>query len=217
MKQTLLPDSCLKTGGRRFLLQLLLLLAVITAVQARPLRDITGKVTDEKGDPVPGVTILVKGTTVGTTTNTEGVFSLATPAETGTLVVSFVGYLTQEVPLANATNLNIKLVVDARALDEVVVVGYGEQKKAHLTGSVAQVSMAEIEDLPVGNLATALSGRLAGVAVSGGSTRPGQAASIMIRNPILYSKDGGTLSPLYVIDGVIREESDFNIIDVSEV
>jgi hypothetical protein len=71
MKPTFLPVTCLKTGGRRFLLQLLLVLAVLTAVQARPVQDIAGKVTDEEGEPVPGVTILVKGTTVGTTTNTR--------------------------------------------------------------------------------------------------------------------------------------------------
>ncbi|GEO04424.1 SusC/RagA family TonB-linked outer membrane protein [Adhaeribacter aerolatus] len=194
-----------------------LLLTVATVMHAKPVRDITGRVTDEKGEGLPGVTILVKGTTVGTTTNAEGNFTIVPPDDAQTLIVSFVGFMSKEVAIGNASSLTIKLTADARALEEVVVVGYGEQKKAHLTGSVAQVNVADIEDLPVGSLATALSGRMAGVAVSGGTTRPGQAASIVVRNPLLYSKDGGTLDPLYVIDGVIRSLEDFNLLDASEV
>jgi TonB-linked SusC/RagA family outer membrane protein len=186
-------------------------------LQAGQEQNITGKVADENGVPLPGVTVLLKGTNVGTTTDSEGNFSFATSQGNGNLIFSYIGFTGQEVPINNRAIINVTMMPSDSKLKEVVVVGYGEIKKAHLTGSVATVTAEEIADLPVGSLATALSGRLAGVAVSGGTTRPGAAASIMIRNPILYSKDGGSLDPLYVIDGVIRTPDDFNMLDVSEV
>eukprot|EP01136_Pigoraptor_vietnamica_P034198 Opistho-1_new@9060 len=106
---------------------------------------------------------------------------------------------------------------DVSALDEVVFVGYGQQKKINLTGAVATIDMKAIEDLAVGSLSAALVSQQPGVGVSGGTSRPGDNASITIRNPILLSKDGGSLRPLYVIDNIVRSEDDFNVLDVSEV
>jgi len=102
-------------------------------------------------------------------------------------------------------------------LSEVVVVGYGTQKKIHTTGSVATLNTKAIEDLPVASLSEAIKGQIVGVSVSGGYARPGEPATITIRNPIYFSKDGGSKEPLYVIDDIIRTKTDFDLIDVSEI
>jgi TonB-dependent SusC/RagA subfamily outer membrane receptor len=104
-----------------------------------------------------------------------------------------------------------------KALEDVVVIGYGEQKRSHLTGAVATVKLSQIDELPVGDITSALAGKLPGVSVSGGTARPGTAASIVIRNPTKASKDGGSNSPLYVIDDVVRTEADFQLLDASEI
>ena len=102
--------------------------------------DISGKVTDDKGDPLPGVSIVIKGLSQGTTTNTEGKFSLPVPGSNSVLIFSFVGYISREVPVGNKTYLEVSMQVDTKALDEVVVVGYGEMKRADLTTAQTSVS-----------------------------------------------------------------------------
>ena len=129
--------------------QALLLLLLMTLLGVLPARaqqaTLTGKVTGETQDALPGVTVLVKGTTNGTTTDVEGNFSLPAPAGgTGTLVVSYVGYVTQEVAINNRSTVNIRLAVDAKALQEVVVVGYGTKTKESIIGSVATVSSKDL-------------------------------------------------------------------------
>ena len=121
------------------------------------------------------------------------------------------------MPANGQTSLDILLDDDVASINEVVVVGYGTQKKISLTGAVATVDMKTIQDLPVGSLSAALVSQMPGVGVSGGTSRPGDNAQITVRNPIILSKDGGTLRPLYVIDNVVRTEEDFNLLDVSEV
>ncbi|MFC7667687.1 SusC/RagA family TonB-linked outer membrane protein [Hymenobacter humi] len=133
------------------------------------------------------------------------------------MIFSFVGFKTQEVAVNGRSTVEVSLQEDNAALEEVVVVGYGTQNKATLTGAVGVVDMKQIQDLPVGSLSTALQGQLPGVSVSGGTGRPGEAGQITVRNPIILSKDGGTLRPLYVIDNVVRTEDDFNVLDQSEV
>ena len=167
--------------------------------------NVTGTVKDSKGEPLPGVSVKIKGTTTGTTTDVNGVFRLNLPTGNETLVFSFLGFRTLEVAAKGQATLNVTLAEDAKALEEVVVVGYGTQKKAHLTGSVVDIKASELEDLPVTNVATALSGRLLGVGVSGGISRPGNPASLTVRNPnTIFSKDGGSPQPLFVIDDVIQ-------------
>ncbi len=160
-----------------------------------------GKIVDEAGQPVIGATIIVKGTTNGTTSGIDGAFAIAVPAG-AELQVSYIGYITENV--ADLAKTEIVLKEDKQQIEEVVVVGYGTQKKAHLTGSVATVPMDDIQDLASGDLASTLSGLINGVSVSGGDTRPGEAAKIYIRNADDVSVMGGQAqAPLYVIDGYI--------------
>ena len=179
--------------------------------------NVTGNVKDAAGEPLPGAKVIIKGTKVGTVTNGEGNFKISLPTGNETLIISSVGYKAREVQVNGQTTLNISLDDDVASISEVVVVGYGTQKKVSLTGAVAAVDMKAIQELPVGSLSAALQGQMPGVSVSGGTSRPGDNAQITVRNPIILSKDGGTLRPLYVIDNVVRTEEDFNLLDVSEV
>jgi TonB-dependent starch-binding outer membrane protein SusC len=157
---------------------------------------VSGVLTDESDNPLPGVNVLVKGSTVGTTSDAQGKYSLSVPDENAILVVSFIGYITQEIPVGNQTTINVKLVPDVTQLGEVVVVGYGTQKKTSVTGAISSVSSEEIAIQPVTNIAQALQGRVAGVTVINNGA-PGAA-------PIVRVRGVGTVNnanPLYVIDG----------------
>ncbi|MEA5426727.1 SusC/RagA family TonB-linked outer membrane protein [Arcicella lustrica] len=178
---------------------------------------VKGVVKDASGEAVAGVSVRVKGGKLGTVTDAKGAFSLDLPKGNETLVFTSVGLKTQEVAVNGRSEINLTMEDDVSALDEVVFVGYGQQKKINLTGAVATIDMKSIEDLAVGSLSAALVSQQPGVGVSGGTSRPGDNASITIRNPILLSKDGGSLRPLYVIDNIVRSEDDFNVLDVSEV
>ncbi|WDF69068.1 SusC/RagA family TonB-linked outer membrane protein [Sphingobacterium oryzagri] len=168
--------------------------------------NITGKILDAGGKPVIGATVVIKGTNTSTQTDEAGVFRLNAPPGSEILVISYVGFKTQEVAINGRTAVDVKLET-TDAIDEVVVVGYGTQKKEHLTGAIQTIKSEEIQDIPVTNVGAALRGRLVGVGVSGGINRPGQPATINIRNAYTVSKDGGTTQPLYVIDGVIQVTS----------
>ncbi len=160
-----------------------------------------GTVVDELGQPVIGATVIVKGTTIGTTTGVDGDFVLPVP-DKALVQISFIGYVTEEI--SDLAKTQIVLKEDRQNIEEVVVVGYGTQKKATLTGSVATVPMDDIADLSSGNLASTLSGLINGVSVSGGESRPGEAASIYIRGANDLGAVGVTAQqPLYVIDGYI--------------
>ncbi|MGI4869897.1 MAG: SusC/RagA family TonB-linked outer membrane protein [Janthinobacterium lividum] len=182
-----------------------------------PLEGFTGTVRDAKGNPLPGVTVLIKGTKSGTATGTDGTFHFNLPTGNETLIFSYIGYKAKEVAVNGRASFEVTLEEDNAALDEVVVVAYGTQTKAHLTGAVASVDMKAIENLPLGTLSATLQGQLPGVSVVGGTSRPSEPATITIRNPSLLSKDGGTTQPLYVIDNIVRTQDDFNLIDQSEV
>jgi TonB-linked SusC/RagA family outer membrane protein len=177
-----------------------------------------GRVVDSKGNALPGVTVLIKGTKTGTSTDANGVFNFNLPTGKEVLIFSFVGYKTQEIAVNGRSTVDVSLEEDAAALDDVVVVGYGTQTRATLTGAVATVDMKQIQDLPVGSLSATLQGQIPGVGVSGGTSRPGQPAQITVRNPNSLAKDGPQgVGPLYVIDNVVRSVEDFNILDQSEV
>jgi len=166
-------------------------------------KSITGKVTDETGADLPGVSVLLKGTQRGTSTGIEGDFKLDIPDDqvsTATLVFSFVGYKSKEVAVGNQTNLTVNLAPDDNALAEVVVVGYGTVKKSDLTGAVGTVKAEVLQERPASSLNQGLSGRITGVNVSSNSGRPGGRANIRIRGASSISVSN---NPLYVIDGVI--------------
>lgn len=177
------------------------LLARNTQTQQREVTaDITvsGKVVDEKGAGLPGVSVVVKGTTQGTNTDGTGSFKISAPNTNATLVFSFVGYARKEVIIGNQTSLNVTLTPDDQTLNEVVVVGYGSQLKKEITGAVQTVSAAEIKDLPVSQIGQKLQGRLAGVQINQATGKPGQGISIRIRGQVSVSAGS---DPLYVIDG----------------
>ncbi|GAB2796896.1 TonB-linked SusC/RagA family outer membrane protein [Hymenobacter luteus] len=160
---------------------------------------VSGRVTQSNGEPLPGVTIIVKGTTLGTTTDADGRFSLNAP-ENSTLVVSYVGFTRREVPVTGAsTSLSITLAEDTRALSEVVVVGYGTQERGSVTGAVSSVSAREIATQPVADATQALQGRAAGVTITSNGGAPGGAAGTSIRIRGLTS--AGNNNPLFVVDG----------------
>lgn len=169
--------------------------------------DITvkGTVTDGKGERLPGVSIIIKGTTRGTTTNVNGEYSLAVPDDKAILVFSFVSYVAQEIMIENKTVINITLLSDIKALDEVIVVGYGTQKKSDLTGSVGTIKSDAIQERRSASLNQAIGGRVTGVNVSSNSGRPGGRSNIRIRGNTSVSVAN---NPLYVIDGVILNATD---------
>ncbi|MBO9637966.1 MAG: TonB-dependent receptor, partial [Siphonobacter aquaeclarae] len=162
---------------------------------------IRGKVTDAtNGTPIPGTSIVVKGTNRGTTTDVNGDFQLEVPGAESILIVSSVGYTKQEVAVGSQTTLAIQLRSDIQALDEVVVVGYGTVKKSDLTGSVVNIKGEQLMDKPVPNVSQALQGKIAGVEVSVNSNAPGAAAKVRVRG---LGSINSNIDPLYVVDGVI--------------
>lgn len=201
---------------QRFSLVLVMLLAS-TMLFAQQ-RTVTGVISNEETkEPIPGVTVSVKGTDRVTTTNEQGRFSILVSGNESVLKISSVGYVYKELTVGAANSLTIPMAKDVKQMEDVVVIGYGTQRRSHLTGAVSTVDMSRIQDLPVGNLSEALKGQIAGVSVSGGYSRPGEPATISIRNPYYMSKDGGSKTPLYVIDDIIRTPDDFNMLDASEV
>ncbi|WP_233507754.1 SusC/RagA family TonB-linked outer membrane protein [Adhaeribacter pallidiroseus] len=159
---------------------------------------ITGKVSGNNGEGLPGVTVLLKGTSTGTATDANGSYALTVPNATGTLVISFIGYITQEVAINNRSTINVTLAPDTKALEEVVVVGYGSQLKKEVTGAVQTVTAKEIKDIPVSQVTQKLQGRVAGVQITQATGKPGQGISVRIRGQLSVS--GGS-DPLYVVDG----------------
>ena len=175
--------------------------SILSLSQQQPQKkDISGIVRDSKGLPLPGVSVVVKGTTTGTITNTNGKFSLMVPTDAQTLVFSFVGMKTQEIIFGNKGTINVTLEEAIVDINEMVVVGYGVQRKATLTGSIVNTDNKEIAMAPVTNVANALTGLLPGVVVKNISGTPGDddATTILIRG----QNTTGDNSPLIVVDGV---------------
>jgi TonB-dependent starch-binding outer membrane protein SusC len=162
-------------------------------------QSITGRVTSlDANEPFPGVLVVAKGFSTGTTTDADGLFRLTLPPDTRFLQISAVGYLSKEVAVGNDTNFNIVLEADTRALNEVVVVGYGTQVRKDLTGAVGSIKAREIEAFPLTSLDRALQGRTAGVQVMSNTGQPGGGVTIRIRGVGTVNNN----DPLYVIDGV---------------
>ncbi|HYG18627.1 MAG TPA: TonB-dependent receptor [Ohtaekwangia sp.] len=167
---------------------------------------VTGKVTSsEDGAPLPGVTVLLKGSSSGTTTDAEGVYRLSVPDLNGTLVFSFIGYAPQEVLIGSRTSIDVSLLTDITELSEIVVVGYGTVKKTDLTGSVVSVEPEQITRRGPVSALEGVQGQVAGVDISNPSGRAGAGFKIQIRGQ--QSLKGG--NPLYVVDGVITDNIDF--------
>jgi TonB-linked SusC/RagA family outer membrane protein len=184
--------------------------------QAMAQRTVTGTVTDVRdGSTLPGVNIAVAGTTVGTTTDIDGKFSLLVPEEARQLTISMVGYSTQVLPIAGTTFFNVVLSEATKAIDEVVIVGYGTQKRSTLTGSVAKLDAKVLETGIRSNPAQALAGTIAGLRVATTTGRPGSLPTIVLRGGTNFD---GTGSPLIIMDGQIRGSmSDINPEEIASI
>ena len=210
IEQTL--DQCLKNQPLTY--QIFQKTIVIKArpetanAQTVALQTVHGTVTDEKGQVLPGVTVKVKNTSIGAVTDANGKYSLKDVDGSGTLVFSSIGYNTQEIPISNRELIDVKLIESSKALESVVVVGYGTQKRVDLTGAVGSVSDKQLQERPAINLEQELAGKIAGVNVSTNSGAPGGATKIRIRG---YSSINTTTDPLYVVDGVVWTEGGASI------
>ncbi len=210
MKDTTQRASLL---GRLWLLTLTLLLTAAFGAFAQDVT-VTGKVNDEAGAGIPGVNIVVKNSTRGTTTDADGNFSINSPSAKATLTMSSIGFTTQDIELNGRTNLTVQLAADTKSLSEVVVVGYGTQKKETVTGSVVSVKGDELVKSPALNLANTLAGRLPGVTVVNRSGEPGaDGATIRIRG----SNTLGNNNALIVIDGIPNREGGLDRINPADI
>ncbi len=177
-------------------------------------KNITGQVNDPDGQPLPGVTIMVKGTSTGTVTDVDGRFSFNIPSNTETLQFSFVGMKTLEVAVDNKTTFNITMEEEAIGVDEVVVVGYGTQKKVNLTGAVDQVSSDVLESRPVSNITQALQGVVPNLNITIADGKPIRSASYNVRGTTSVGQGG---SALVLIDGVEGDPSLLNPNDIESI
>lgn len=177
-----------------------------------PDRIITGKVIDTDGVALPGANVILRGTSTGTTTDVEGKYSLTVPDEGGVLVFSYIGYAPLEVPIGNQSVVDVTLSLDIQSLSEIVVVGYGVQKKSDVTGAVSSVKGGDLVQLPSQRVDQALQGRAAGVMVLSPSGQPGGATTIRIRGS---NSINGSNDPLVVIDGL--QGGDINSINPNDV
>jgi len=203
----------------KLILLTVLILSFNTDVLARPSADyqtgdqaeieIRGIVTDNQKNPIAGASVGVKNLTGGTVTDSLGNFKITVPNGNESLVVSYVGYATLEIAIGNQKFLTIILGSGKSQLDEVVVVGYGTQKKSSITGAVSSITMSRVTDIPVTNMSNALAGRAAGVTVVNTSGLAGASSTIRVR--------GSFGEPVYVIDGIIKDKAAFDALDPNEI
>ncbi|MFA5419407.1 MAG: TonB-dependent receptor, partial [Bacteroidales bacterium] len=175
---------------------------------------VKGKVTDSSGAPLPGVTVVVKGTTTGTITDADGTFSLTQVPGDGTLVFSFVGMRSQDIPVSGRSEINLKMEEETIGLEEVVAIGYGVQKKTSVTGAISSVSGEDISHVPVASIQSALQGKATGVTVVNNGS-PGTAPIVRIRGngSISYAAD-----PLYIVDGISASDiTNFDSNDIESI
>lgn len=188
---------------------LFLFFLLMAAVGSAQKIQVTGKVTDDKGESLPSASVVIQGTTNGTITDINGSFTLSDVPATAKLVVSFVGFDAQIIDVDNRKTIDVMLV-EGKALDEVVVIGYGEAKKSDLTGSVGQIKTKTVEESGYSNFQQAIAGRVAGVVVSEVSGQPGSGLTIEIRGA---SSLNFSTQPLYVIDGIPLEDPSVNALN----
>ena len=187
-----------------------------TELSSQQTHSVSGKVTDSSGSPLPGVTVLVKGTTIGTVTNTDGSFSLAIPEKAETLQFSFIGMRTHEIQIAGRTTFTMVMEEETIGVDEVVVVGYGSQKKSDITGTVASVGKERLEMVPNITVAQAIQGAVPGLMIQNTSAGAEPDLSIMVRGRNSIAANN---SPLIVVDGIPYggKLSDINPNDVESI
>jgi TonB-linked SusC/RagA family outer membrane protein len=189
------PRCFVRVTKQLFSLVLFLCLSCVVFAQAR----VSGKVTGPDSKPLIGATVTVKGTSVSTTTTADGLFSINVPGSQKVLVVTYVGYETTEVNITGDNNIEVAMKESVGALSEVVVIGYGTQRRRDVTGAISSVSASQIEKVPVTTLTQALQGRAAGVQIINNDASPGGNISVLVRG--VGSLGIGGNNPLYVVDG----------------
>lgn len=167
---------------------------------------VTGKVVDNSGAALPGASILKKGTNIGVQTDLDGKFSLTNVNENATLIISFIGFIKQELAVKGRTVIKVVLVPESTQLNEIVVVGYETVRKKEVTGAVSRISGAEVKNSPAASVESAFQGKLAGVQVQQNSGQPGSAIQVRVRG---FSSIGAGSDPLYIIDGVPSKSGSF--------
>lgn len=192
----------------RVLTILCTLFVVLSPGAAWAQNSVKGTVVDEEGAPVIGATVVVVGTQNATSTDFNGMFTLSNVAKDAVLQISFIGMQTVTVPVAGASNLTVELKPDAEMIEDIVVVGYGVQKKASVTASISQISGKELAKAPMGGVTNMLAGRVSGVTAVQSSGQPGaDASSIMVRGQ----------AALYIVDGVPRDINQINPEDIESI
>ncbi|MGN6531203.1 MAG: SusC/RagA family TonB-linked outer membrane protein, partial [Ginsengibacter sp.] len=175
-------------------------------------KTISGKVSDENGAPILAASVIVKGTSLGTSTGANGEFTLVVPETATILTISSTGFVTKDVPIAG-NNISISLLKTTSHLDEVVVVGYGSQKKSNVTGAISSVKATDLENIPNGRIEQSLQGRVSGVTIMQNSGQPGSASTIQIRGVTTFNNN----NPLWVVDGVVVDAGGIGYINQSDI
>jgi len=201
---------CASSLQRLFFLALLSIIAIGAYAQGKT---VSGTVLDKSGESVIGASVVVKGTTNGTITDFDGKFTLSNVPNNASLEISFVGYKTQVIPVQGKNTFNVTMVEDTEVLDEVVVVGYGVQKKSDVTGAMARVTSKVIEDRPVQNALQAMQGKVTGVDITS-NNRPGELGEVRIRGNRSITANN---DPLYVIDGIPMTAGSISDINPSDI
>jgi len=179
-------------------LALLLMGVMLFAVQALAQRTVTGTVTDDKGVPLPKVSVQVKGTSIGTVTKDDGTYSITVPANGKILIFSSVDMATQETAIGSGTNVSVSLLSVNKSMDEVFIVAYGTQKRESITGSISKIGEAQLADRLTTNISQALAGAAPGISATSGNGQPGSSAALRIRG---FGSINASSAPLYVVDG----------------
>nr|WP_315157462.1 TonB-dependent receptor [uncultured Flavobacterium sp.] len=175
---------------------------------------VNGKVIDETGMPIPGATIVLKGTSSSVGTDFDGRFQINAP-KNGVLLISFIGYKTVETAINGQSSVQVKMYAASQDLNEVVVVGYGTQKKSVTTGAISSVRARDLEKIPNGRIEQALQGRVSGVTIAASSGQPGSASTIRIRGITTFGEGGN--DPLWVVDGVVVDAGGIGYLNQSDI
>ena len=173
---------------------------------------ITGTVIDEQGLPLPGANVIIRNTTQGTVTDFDGKFCLEASPE-DVLLISYIGYIQKEVTVGDRTEINVTLSPDTESLDEVVVVGYGTQKKSVVTGAISSIKESDLENLPITRVEQSLQGRTSGLTIAANSGQPGSASTIRVRGITTF----GNNNPLWVVDGVVVDAGGIGYLNQSDI
>ena len=188
---------------------------LISASVANAQVTISGRVTESSsGGPLPGANVVIKGTTTGTLTDIDGVFSIQT-TKGSTLVISYLGFMDREVLIGDKTNIQISLSEDRTNLDEVIITGYGSQQKSVVTGAISSIKADDLKDQPILRVDQTLQGRTTGVVVAANSGQPGSSATVRVRG--ITSLNNGANDPLWVVDGVVVDNGGIGYLNPSDI